>query len=410
MKFEGVNPEFVETLRAGGTLYMERYAELLDSIQYNNPPYIQVDMEKYLGIPQSSISRLLSTLRDQAKVRIRGDYIHRMLDLRVLILSFDDKWIKNTPPLVDWISSAANTFRGANIIYRVPKDSVEDTLETLKNILGEPTETLIIEDALLAKPSIKYYFCEIKEELNPITAFKYNEKHPEVPPRLISFAEREGQVLRDSIDSELIAQFEAHAVYALQVITEQLSKAKVAKPKRKAELHLKHVIPALRGSRVMFLDKDTLALYMTITTSQNCAAHMARILATYPYAANIGKARDGKLFVVLGGVLKARLPDIMSLIGDMCLVDSIRATVVALDGMTIRQYFPYRNFDSENRRWEFKYAALITLEKMSSPRFMSPDKGYIYEWDRNAYIDRLKESMGEDYVKEILDILKRKKP
>ncbi|MDM7274534.1 MAG: hypothetical protein P3X22_000175, partial [Thermoprotei archaeon] len=226
---------------------------------------------------------------------------------------------------------------------------------------------------------------------------------------LVSFTEREGQVIRDNIDLELIAQFEAHAAYALQVITEQLSRAGIPKPRRKAELHLKHVISALRGSRVMFLDRNSLSLYMTITTSQKCVTHMAKILATYPYAVNIGKAREGELFVVLGGVFKGRLGDLMSSIEELCSIDSIRVTVATLDSIVLRQYFPYRNFDFRKRGWEFKYAALITLEKMSSPRFMSPYKGYVYEWDTNTYIDRLKESMGEDYVREILDMLSRRK-
>ncbi|MEM4429242.1 MAG: hypothetical protein QXJ33_05325 [Acidilobaceae archaeon] len=404
MKFIGISPEFIKVLASGNLKPQRRYAQVLDYVQYHNPPYMQATMEKELGVPQPSISRLFSLLSEEASIRTRLDFIHKMIGLIGVVAIYEGKWI-NTAPAIDWISSINHTHRGTIIIYRIPPDNLKELKLLLKYKLGKPTELLIFEDFVLAKPSIEHYFVD-NNELDPITALKLNEYHPVIPDRYISLYQGEVRnVIQDVIDLNILLYGEINSLYMHIRTWGILSSESIGRSRKKAVLHMSHVDPAMRGSRIMFLSKseDNILAYIRVKASRECSMNILNILSTYPYATNLLLLEDGSALIMLvmpSNYLTRIIPEIRN----MCQVDSIDVYTQTLSGTVLRQYLPFRNYNHVKRRWDFWNASILTIMKIRTqkPRYRAENDPFVMEWDEKKYIEELRNSMGEEYVRKIL--------
>ncbi|MCC6044777.1 MAG: hypothetical protein LM584_05760, partial [Desulfurococcaceae archaeon] len=139
-RFVGVNPKFVDSISDGLNVSV-RYAKLLDYIQYNNPPFNQHKIEDELGIPQPSISRTLTKIRNEGDTRVRQDIDMNKLALKTLFIFYEGILLP-VIPAVDWISSGWWTNNGTLLIYRVPPEYKDKLLNMITEKLGEPSEVV----------------------------------------------------------------------------------------------------------------------------------------------------------------------------------------------------------------------------------------------------------------------------
>ncbi|MEM4426832.1 MAG: hypothetical protein QXV55_04530, partial [Acidilobaceae archaeon] len=115
---------------------------ILDYFQYTNPPYVQKQVSEDLGEPQSKISQLVESLEKKG-VRIRLDYSHVPLGLRLLVVMFEStKARADRLPLIDWVSTVLRSPKGLIITYRVPATNVQeavDIIETRAELMSAST-------------------------------------------------------------------------------------------------------------------------------------------------------------------------------------------------------------------------------------------------------------------------------
>lgn len=405
LRFIGVSHELIKALIGGENAPQERYLSLMDYVQYNNPPYLQSEMEDELGIPQPSISRFFSVISDKAKVRFRLDFITRKIGLRTVVAVYDSRWIRD-PPAIDWISSLNHAHEGTIMVYRVPEDNVEDLLALLESRVGEPSAFMPVEDFVYAKPSMRYYFGSASE-MDPIIAYRYASSHPEIPKRYITpYRGPTTNVLRDIIDLSVLLYGEINSVYSHVRAWGTLSEATHQRAKKKILYHISHVIDALRGSKALIYGADeNMLVYVFIDADTSCSS-MSETLLLYLYSIGVSFFSDGSLMALL--TLPATyVPRTISTIFGDC-EGRIKVYSHSVYNVVLKQYLPVRNFSIKRRTWLFEKAPLLEITKRKSDKLVV-DTDYAAEVEDDEYIEELKRGMGEEYVKRLLSEMKGSK-
>jgi DNA-binding Lrp family transcriptional regulator len=394
-RFVGVDPGFLATISDGRGV-PARYARLLDYLQYNNPPFNQYRLAEELGIPQPSISRVLARLRSRG-VRVRQDIDLNKLGLKTVFAFYEGRLL-TAVPAVDWVASAWWVNNGTLLVYRVPPEHKGRLLDVLSEKLGEPSEVVGVRSSFLAKPSIEHYFAGA-EELDPVSAVKALEKHPPVPSRVVGFPEGEAELrYREPRALELLSYLEHDVIEAKRLFARRWSL-------KLYNFMMRRVSGALRGARVMFLDRGGALVFARVESSRACSEHVARILAVYPYATNLFLADDGDLIAVFMMPFGYWNNVLRWLLG---LCDGPGATrfkihVTSLSGGLVRQYIPWRNYDKSAQRWSFDDAPKLTLVRLARRGVAgSREASGLYEWSVEEYVRRLAETMGADYVASLL--------
>ncbi|MEN3000120.1 MAG: hypothetical protein ABDH61_06085 [Acidilobaceae archaeon] len=405
--FEGLSRTFIEVVSGSEERPQSRYAELLDYVQYHNPPYVQVDMEKELGIPQPSISRFFSVMRERARARVRLDFVHRLIGLRVVAVAYESSWLRSVPAL-DWVSSISHTNSGTLIFYRVPEENVEDLREVLKEKAGEPSSFRVLDDVVLSKPSIKHYIAE-RESQNPLAALKENENHPQVDPRLLLPYQSETMNLaRDYVDLYLLMRGEMDAVSALIETWSTLATLNVGRAKRKVLYHLSHIAGAMRGSKVMLYDSspNSTLVYASVEGDRRCSKDVIKYFSTYLYTVAHMREKEG-LPIVLFSLPPKYMVRVLSFVKEMCGATKISSHVLPHGGTFFRQMLPIRNYDVNLKRWDFWNAPLLEALKKDFPKYQVSDE-YFVEVPSEAYLEMLWEEMrreeGEEKRENLRDI------
>ncbi len=396
-RFVGVNPKFLDCI-SDGIKVSERYAKLLDYIQYNNPPFNQHRMEEELGIPQPSISRTLSKIRDEGDTRIRQDIDMNKLALKTLFIFYEGILLP-VIPAVDWISSGWWTNNGTLLIYRIPPEYEGKLINIITEKLGEPSEVIGVKSAFLAKPSIEYYLVRM-ENLDPVTAIKALEKHPPIPRRMIEFPDNEITLkYKDPRALELLSYLEYDVVEARKIFTERWSL-------KLYNLIINRISSILRGAKVMFLDKDervNVLIFTKIESNKSCNEHIAKIMATYPYATNIALTDRSDLIVTFTMPFKY-WGSVMKWLLDLCGPGTItfKTHIAVLSGALIRQAIPWMNFNNELHYWSFDETPKLMLTRLVRRAKNPVEALRLYEWDVEKYVEKLMETMGADYITNLL--------
>jgi DNA-binding Lrp family transcriptional regulator len=389
-RFVGINPKFVDSISDGLNVSV-RYAKLLDYIQYNNPPFNQHKIEDELGIPQPSISRTLTKIRNEGDTRIRQDIDMNKLALKTLFIFYEGILLP-VIPAVDWISSGWWTSNGTLLIYRVPPEYKDKLLNMITEKLGEPSEVVGVKSMFIAKPSIEHYLVKT-EKLDPITAIEALEKHPPIPSKMIEFPDTEITLrYKDPKALELLSYLEYDVVEARKIYAERWGF-------KMYNLMINRVSRILRGARVMFLDKENALIFAKIESSRACSEHIAKTLAIYPYVTNIALTDEDNLIAIF------TMPfnywnNIMTWLLDLCGSRTIRfkTYIAVLSGSLIRQTIPWRNYNNDTHYWGFDDVAKLELVRLVRRAKSTTEAFKLYEWDVNEYTRRLIETMGVDYV------------
>jgi DNA-binding Lrp family transcriptional regulator len=399
-KFVGVNPKFVECI-SDGVRISERYAKLLDYVQYNNPPFNQHRIEDELGIPQPSVSRALKKLREEGETRVRQDIDLNRIALKTLFVFYEGILLP-VIPAVDWVASGWWTNNGTLLVYRVPPEYERKLVDAISEKLGEPSEVIGVKSYFLAKPSIEYYFAreEVREEdweLNPVKAIEMLDKHPPVPKNVVGFTGSDMTLeFKDPRALELLAYLEYDVVEARNIYSKKYSL-------KLYNVMVNRISRILRGARVMFLDKENVVIFAKIESSRACSEHIAKTLAVYPYAVNILLTDEDGLIIVLsmpfkywGSVMKW----ILSLCGQGTV--GFEAHVTTLNGSLIRQYIPWRNYNNDKHYWGFEEVVKLELVRVVRGAQRPLKALRLYEMDVRDYLKHLVDVMGVDYVSKII--------
>jgi DNA-binding Lrp family transcriptional regulator len=396
-KFVGVNPKFLECI-SDGVRISERYARLLDYVQYNNPPFNQHRIEDELGIPQPSVSRALKKLREEGETRVRQDIDLNRIALKTLFVFYEGILLP-VIPAVDWVASGWWTNNGTLLIYRVPPEYEGKLVDAISEKLGEPSEVIGVKSSFLAKPSIEYYFVREEEdwELNPVKAIEMLDKHPPVPKNVIGFTESEMTLeFKDPRALELLAYLEYDIVEARNTYSKKYSL-------KLYNVMVNRVSRILRGARVMFLDKENTIIFAKIESSRACSEHIAKMLAVYPYVTNIALTDEDHLMIAFtmpfkywGSVMKW----ILSLCGQGTV--GFKAHVTTLNGSLIRQYIPWRNYNNDKHYWGFEEVVKLELVRVVRGAQRPLKALRLYEMDVRDYLKHLVDVMGVDYVSKII--------
>jgi DNA-binding Lrp family transcriptional regulator len=391
--FVGVNPKFLDCI-SDGLKVSERYAKLLDYIQYNNPPFNQHRIEDELGIPQPSISRTLSRLRNEGDTRIRQDINFNKVALKTIFI-FYDSILLPIVPAVDWVTSGWWTSNGTLLIYRVPPEYENKLIDMISETLGEPSEVVRVKSTFMAKPSIEYYFTKI-ETLNPITAIEALEKHPPVPRTMIEFPDPEVTLkYKDPKALELLAYLEYDIEEARRVFSKKWGF-------KQYRLQISKISSILKGARVMFLDKDVninTLIFARIGSSRPCSTYIAKTIAIYPYATNISLTDEDELIVAFFmpfGYWK----DVAKWMLNLCGQGTIRfkTHIATLNGGLIRQAVPWRNLNRDTGYWGFDEVPKLELTRVVRGAKTPGEALKLYEWDVRTYVENLIKTMGVSYV------------
>ncbi|MCX8196338.1 MAG: hypothetical protein N3F67_04595 [Acidilobaceae archaeon] len=384
-KFEGILPEFINVLSGSEGKPQSRYAELLDYVQYNNPPYFQTEMEREIGVPQPSISRFFSVLRERALVRMRLDFIHRMIGLRVVAAVYEGVWLK-VAPLMDWVSSVNNTFQGTIVFYRVPEGNVGDLLELLMERPEKPHRVFVLEDHVMAKPSLLHYFAE-RSHQDPLTAFKDNEDHPKVEQRYLRpYLGETMNIVKDFVDLYILMRGEIDAVSALMETWGALAAHGIQRARRKVFHHVLHIGAAMRGSKAMIYDSSekNALLYLIFTTSEECSRYINGFFSTYLYTVSIMKGKEGVNALLLSLPLKY-IVEVTSRVKGMCALDEIKVYSQLHADTVVRQILPIRNYDHLLKKWDFWNASRLELQRKDMPKYQVNDE-FVMEISKEAYL------------------------
>lgn len=399
LRFDGISSELIKVLMGGESAPQPRYLALMDYVQYNNPPYLQSEMESELGIPQPSISRFFAVLSEKAKVRFRLDFITRKIGLRAVAVVYNSKWPKSLPA-IDWISSINHANEGTIIFYRVPEGNVEDLYDLLVGRAGEPDVFMQLDDFVYAKPSMKHYFIDV-EQMDPIVAYRYAQSHPAVDVRyLLPYRGHTTNVLRDIVDLSILLYGEINSVYSHVRAWGTLSESTHQRAKKKILYHINHVQEALRGSKALIYDNsDAMTLtYVLVNSDSSCVATLPRTLLIYLYTIGVSFSTDNSILALMA--LPARyVPSTVSLIFGEC-GKSISVYTQSVHNVALRQFLPVRNFSVRRRTWVFEEAPLLEMMKRKSDRLVV-DTDYAYDIDEERYLEELRSSMGEEYVNEL---------
>jgi hypothetical protein len=370
-RFVGVNPKFLECI-SDGVRISERYAKL--------------------------VSRTLKKLREEGETRVRQDIDLNRIALKTLFVFYEGILLP-VVPAVDWITSGWWTNNGTLLIYRVPPEYERKLVDAISEKLGEPSEVIGVKSSFLAKPSIEYYFAREEEdwELNPLKAIEMLDKHPPVPENVIGFTESEMTLeFKDPRALELLSYLEYDVIEARNIYSKRYSL-------KLYNVMVNRVSRILRGARVMFLDKENIAIFARIESSRACSEHIAKMLAVYPYATNMFLTDEDGLIIVLsmpfkywGSVMKW----ILSLCGQGTV--GFEAHVTTLNGSLARQYIPWRNYNNNKHYWGFD--EVVKLELVRKVRgAQRPLKALrLYEIDVKDYLKHLVDVMGADYVSKII--------
>jgi len=394
LAFEGVNVKFLEVISDSLGRVEERYARMLDYIQYNNPPFNQHIMKRELGIPQPSISRTLTRLRKEAGVRVRADIDINKIGLKTLFVIYEGVLLP-AYPAQDWLASAWWSSRGTVMIYRVPPAHEKRLLELITKSVGrEPDDVTGVKASIIAKPSIKYYMWN-REQLDPITALKLAEEHPPVPKEMVDLEPTEYEIsFEDPRTMELLSLLEHDIFEAKEMYSEKhglrmyLKKLKIARK-------------VLRGSRVMFLDKDNMMSYIKLKAERKCIDSISKVLVVYPYVTNLFLTDDHNLIIVASTPSRYLLK-FMKALQDYCGPKSamLDTYVGTLDGLQVRQYIPWENFSKDKGQWDFDDHVPLVLSRLLRSATTLESRLGLYQWSVKEYLKRLVEAMGEDFVKE----------
>jgi hypothetical protein len=394
-RFVGVDPGFLAAISDGRGV-PARYARLLDYLQYNNPPFNQYRLAEEFGIPQPCISRVLARLRSSG-TRVRQDIDLNKLGLKTVFVFYEGRLL-TVVPAVDWVASAWWASNGTLLVYRVPPEYKGRLLDVLSERLGEPSEVVGVRGSFIAKPSIEYYIAGA-EGLDPVSAVKALERHPPVPSGVAEFPEGEAELrYRDPRALELLSYLEHDVIEARRLFARMWGL-------RLYNHMLRRVSGALRGARVMFLDRGGALVFARVESSRACSEHAARILAVYPYATNLFLADDGGLvavFMMPFSYWSEVLRWLLGLCGGPGVV-RFKAHVTSLNGGLVRQYIPWRNYDKGAHRWSFDDAPKLTLVRLARRGAAGTrEASGLYEWGVEEYVRRLAEAMGADYVAGLL--------
>jgi hypothetical protein len=248
----------------------------------------------------------------------------------------------------------------------------------------------------IAKPSIEHYLVKT-EKLDPITAIEALEKHPPVPSKMIEFPDTEITLrYKDPKALELLSYLEYDVVEARKIYTERWGF-------KMYNLMINRVSRILRGARVMFLDKEGTLIFTRIESSRACSQHIAKTLATYPYVTNIYLTDEDNLIAAFVMPFKY-WNNIMTWLIDLCSSRTIRfkTYITVLSGGLIRQYIPWRNYNIDTHYWGFDEVAKLELVRLVRRAKSAKEAFKLYEWDVNEYTRRLIETMGVDYVVNLL--------
>ncbi len=393
-KFVGINPKFLESI-SDNSWVSERYARLIDYIQYNNPPFNQHRMEEELGIPQPSISRTLKKVRVEGDTRIRQDINLNKVALKTLFVFYEGILLP-VVPAVDWIASGWWTSSGTLLIYRVPPEYKDKLVNMIADKIGQPTEVVGVKSTFIAKPSVEYYFIG-NSELDPVKAIGMLEKHPHVPKRVVGFTDDEITLeFKDPRALELLQYLEHDVIEARKVYSKKWGL-------KMYNIMANRVSRILRGARAMFLDKENVMIFARLDSSRKCSEHVAEILAVYPYVTNIILTDENNLMLVFSMPFKY-WGSVMKWLLELCGPGTVRfrAYISVLSGSIIRQYLPWMNFNNERGYWGFDEAVKLTLVRLVRGA-KSPEEAFkLYELDVDDYVRELVETMGADYAINLL--------
>jgi hypothetical protein len=164
-------------------------------------------------------------------------------------------------------------------------------------------------------------------------------------------------------------------------------------------LMINRVSRILRGARVMFLDKENALIFAKIESSRACSERIAKTLATYPYTTNIYLTDEDNLIAVFVMPFKY-WNNIMTWLLDLCGSRTIRfkTYITVLSGGLIRQYIPWRNYNIDTHYWGFDDVVKLSLVRLVRRAKSTKEVFKLYEWDVKEYTRRLIETMGVDYV------------
>ncbi|MEM1640705.1 MAG: hypothetical protein QW206_03785 [Acidilobaceae archaeon] len=395
---------------------------ILDYFQYTNPPYVQKQVSEDLGEPQSKISQLVESLEKKG-VRIRLDYSHVPLGLRLLVVMFEStKARADRLPLIDWVSTVLRSPKGLIITYRVPATNMQeavDIIETRAELMSASTGRTRItilrgEDSLLARPSLEYWLYRVfdehseLEEIDPINAFDLLDDHPrriDAPDSLDLYEDIEFNLdephigFRDMFDLVLLSYMEASIFHTRSRNLEDLLPKRFGKPRLQVELHESHLRAVARGSKVSMNDLDpeegNVILCCVAWGSQRELRTLSRDLKKHPYVYTLAKLEEEGLFFTM--TIPVAFTNKLAIeLRERYGVD-IDLSVVTVKDLLLRQGLPYRNYNQLERSWDFRNTVKTVL--------LNYLRGYVEKrrevhMNIREYVEKAKSSYGEDLLLE----------
>ncbi len=349
-----------------------RIRQVIDYIQYNNPPYRYTKISQDLDIPLTTVSRYMEKIKNSNNLAFRADYNIKDLELKLVLIRLNKTVLAEHDvvklPYYPWLASAVNVAEGGSIIlYRVPVNIDVDTLtyETLKTLsaLDDIKYTKTFTVTMLSKPSFKYYL--ENAPIEPIKALKINEQHPILSDYvrydyMIKNKPRYGlRIVKDRIDLFALAIAEVDTLIVESKLMQYFKKVRGSrKIIRNVNIHLNHIIKLIRGSRITPMNHRTTKMFI-IGKSKYCYKILTQYMMTYIYAYSIAINPDDKSYIFTldlpsstPGEYKVYKENIINYLNNICSAGIIETVSFSgIDNVVASFTIPFTNYDFIKKRW-----------------------------------------------------------
>ena len=322
--------------------------EMLDAMASMPPPIRLKKVAEAVGIDLKTAWRYMRWLKN--RITIRAKYSHSALGLG--IATYLVKSRRTDYPRFHWLASITETGEGTLLSYRFPRtEGHEFITESVFRWADKVIWYSVYEEKLNPSPKLAVYWRNIKEGFaNPADALRVAvESHPPATP--VAWIVRDKP--RDLFDLFILAILEKDATLNYTEIAMYLRKKKVYYPKKKVNVHVRHLVDdgVLRGTKHLSVTPSPDILNFVVRfgdwgTMKGVLEAFLKYLYTLSVLAN---RRRGEAVITVSAPLAYAPLYVRFLEGAGAEV--IRNIHFSVANITVAYTIPFRNFDPFTGRW-----------------------------------------------------------